>query len=166
MRNDLLAKALLVLIFGWCPAVFAQSLFSAADQDQPIDITSRQLEVFEQRQQSIFTGDVVVVQGETTLRTDRLTIYFDEQNQVRRIEAEGSVRIIDPLRTATGNQAIYDQTEDTLRLLGQADVVQGENRITGDEIILYLGENRSVVRSGQSGRVRAQILPEKKPKTP
>lgn len=157
---------LLILPLGWSSPTFAQGLFSVDDQAQPIDISSRQLEVFQDRQQSVFSGDVVVVQAEKTLRADRLTVFFDDQNQIRRIEAEGSVQIIDPLRTARGDRGIYDQQENALYLFGHAEVSQGENRVAGDEIILYLNENRSVVKSSDSGRVRALIVPEKKPETP
>ncbi len=166
MRIDLIFKFLLLLIFAATINVGAVDFFAAADRDQPLEITSHQLEVFQEEQRSIFSGAVVAQQGEMTLYSDQLTVIFDGQNDVSRIEAAGNVRIEEPLRTARGNTAVFDREADTLILSGNAEVVQGENRITGDEITLFIGQNRSIVKSHDTGRVRAVILPEKKPESP
>jgi lipopolysaccharide export system protein LptA len=165
VRIDLILKLLLLLVFAWTTNTIAVDFFSSADRDQPLEITSHQLEVFQDEQKSIFSGDVVAQQGEMTLYTDKLTVIFDAQNEVSRIEAAGKVRIEEPLRNARGAHAVFDRDADTLILSGNAEVVQGENRITGDEITLFIGQNRSIVRSQKSGRVRAVILPEKKPES-
>ncbi|MBD1401640.1 lipopolysaccharide transport periplasmic protein LptA [Pelovirga terrestris] len=166
MRIDLILHCLLLLVFAWTLTAGAVDFFAAADSGQPLEITSNQLEVFQQEQKSVFSGDVVAQQGEMTLYTDQLTVIFDGQNDVSRVEAIGRVRIEEPLRHARGNQAVFDRAADTLILSGNAEVVQGENRIAGDEITLFIGQNRSLVRSTDSGRVRAVILPEKKPESP
>lgn len=166
MRIDLIVNYLLLLIFAATINAGAVDFFAAADRDQPLEITSQQLEVFQEEQRSIFSGAVVAQQGEMTLYTDQLTVIFDGQNDVSRIEAAGNVRIEEPLRTARGNNAVFDREADTLILSGNAEVVQGENRITGDEITLFIGQNRSIVKSHDTGRVRAVILPEKKPESP
>ncbi len=166
MRTDLIFKYLLLMLFVWTLSAGAVDFFAAANSDQPLEITSNQLEVFQEEQKSVFSGEVVARQGEMTLYTDQLTVLFDDQNDVSRVEAAGSVRIEEPLRHARGNHAVFDREADTLVLSGNAEVVQGENRIAGDEITLFIGQNRSVVRSKDTGRVRAVILPEKKPESP
>jgi len=166
VRIDLIFKYLLLLLFAWTVSAGAVDFFAAADSDLPLEITSNQLEVFQEDQKSVFSGDVVAQQGEMTLYTDQLTVTFDNQNDVSRVEAAGSVRIEEPLRNARGNHAVFDREADTLVLSGNAVVVQGENRISGDEITLFIGQNRSIVKSNDTGRVRAVILPEKKPETP
>ena len=165
MRIDLVFYYMLMLMFLSSTSVAALDFF-AADSDQPLEISSRQLEVFQEQQKSVFSGDVVAEQGEMTLHTDMLTVIFDGQNDVRRIEATGAVRINDPIRNARGDHAVFDRDEETLIISGNAVVVQGDNRISGDEIILFIGQNRSLVRSKDSGRVRAVILPEPKPEEP
>lgn len=165
MRIDA-AVFVLLLLFMSATRVFAVDFFAARDRDQPLEIISQQLEVLQGQQKSIFIGAVVAAQGDMTLYTDVLTLFFDDQNDVRRIEAEGAVRIVDPLRTASADRVVFDRDEDTLIFSGHAEITQGENRISGDEIILYIGQNRSLVRSKDSGRVRAVILPETKSETP
>lgn len=166
MNLRLIFRYLFFLLFVCAANAAAVDFFATADSDQPLEISSRQLEIFQEQQQSVFTGDVVAQQGEMTLYTDRLTVIFDGQDDVRRIEADGAVRIEDPIRNGRADRAVFDRDEDTLILSGHAEVVQGDNRISGDEIILFIGQNRSLVRSKDSGRVRAVILPEKKPETP
>ncbi|MFO7766443.1 MAG: lipopolysaccharide transport periplasmic protein LptA [Pelovirga sp.] len=166
MNLRLIFNCLLFFLFGCVWNAAAVDFFAAAQSDAPLEISSRELEVFRQQQQSVFTGDVVAQQGDMTLYTDQLTVLFDEQDEVRRIEADGSVRIEDLLRNSRAERAVFDREEQTLILSGDAEVVQGDNRISGDEIILFLDENRSLVKSNDSGRVRAVILPEQKPETP
>ena len=70
--------------------------------------------MLEQNQQmATFTGNVDAVQGDTTLRTDLLRVFYtsDEerkatgtQQTVRRLEAEGNVLITQPGETATRRQ--------------------------------------------------------------
>jgi len=166
VRINLILNCLLLIIFTWTVSAGAVDFFAAADSDQPLEITSSRLEVFQNEQKSVFSGEVVARQEEMTLYTDQLTVIFDDQNDVSRVEAVGNVRIEEPLRNARGNHAVFDRVADTLILSGNAEVVQGENRISGDEITLFIGQNRSIVKSNDTGRVRAVILPEKKPESP
>ncbi|MFO7576472.1 MAG: lipopolysaccharide transport periplasmic protein LptA [Pelovirga sp.] len=166
MKSNPVLAGLLILVAGYFSAAFAQGLLSGAEWDEPLEISSHQLEVFQEQQTSVFSGEVVARQAQMTLWADRLTIVFTAENEIRSIEAAGAVRIEDPLRTARAATAVFDRQADTLVLSGDAEVTQGENRISGDEIILYLGENRSTVRSSETGRVRALILPDEKVETP
>ncbi|MDH3394247.1 MAG: hypothetical protein OEL66_09570, partial [Desulfobulbaceae bacterium] len=65
-------------------------------------------------------------------------------------------------RTATADRAIYRQQVGTMELIGNATVHQGQNKVTGDEITVYLQEDRSVVKSHDNGRVRAILFPKQK----
>ncbi len=96
-----------------------------------------------------------------TLYTDQLTCLLTNRTRFAVSNTAGAVHIEEPLRNARGDNAIFDRDADTLILFGNAEVVQGENRINGDEITLFIGQNRSIVKSAESGRVRAVILPEK-----
>ena len=155
---------ILLGIFCWCvPSALAGEGEPEIDRNQPIEITARQLEVMQQQRQSIFTGDVVAKQGEMTLYADKLIVVFQkEQDQVERLEAIGGVRVLQLDRVATAEKAIFFQLEERLVLSGDAEVTQGQNKISGAEITLYMKENRSLIKSSESGRVKAVIVPEKK----
>jgi lipopolysaccharide export system protein LptA len=110
----------------------------------------------------LFIGHAMAKQGDVTINSDRLTIYYGSQGgDVDRIIAEGTVRIVQGNRVATGNRVEYFRLEDRMVLSGSPKVTEGANSVQGDEIVLYLKENRSVVMGGQSGRVNAVFQPKR-----
>ncbi|MFK5926522.1 MAG: lipopolysaccharide transport periplasmic protein LptA [Desulfuromusa sp.] len=163
----MMSRGLLLLSLGFlccCASVVcADEAALKLDRNQPIEITAQQLEVLQQQRQSIFTGEVVAKQGEMTLYAEKLLVFFQkDQNQVERLEAIGKVRVIQLDRVATAEKAVFYQAEETLVLIGNAEVTQGKNTISGDEITLYLKENRTLIKSSGKSRVKAIIVPEKK----
>ncbi len=133
------------------------------NKELPVEITAQQLEMMQQQRQSIFSGDVVAKQGDMTLTAAKLTVFLQkEQDQIDRLEASGAVKVTQLDRVATADKAVFYQLEEKLVLTGDATVVQGTNKVSGAEIVLYLKENRSVVKSLDRGRVKAVIVPEKK----
>ncbi len=154
---------LVAILFGCGSVTFAEEANLKLDRDQPIEITAQQLEVLQQQRKSIFTGNVVAIQGDMTLSADTLTIYLQElKEEIDRLEASGNVRFVQLDRVATADEAVYRQKEDVLVLTGHAVVTQGENTISGDEITLFIQENRTVIKSSKKSRVKAVIVPEKK----
>ena len=155
---------LLALFFSVCVSTgFAAEQAPVLDKKQPIEITAQQLEVIQQQRQSIFTGDVIAQQGDMTLTADKLTVFLQEkQDQIDRLVAAGAVKVVQLDRVASADRAVYYQLEEKLVLTGHAIVVQSKNKVSGDEIVIYLKENRSVVKSSDGGRVKAVIVPEKK----
>ena len=98
-----------------------------------------------------------------TLYAEKLIVYFQkDQDQVERLEAIGAVRVTQLDRIATAEKAIFHQADETLVLIGNAEVTQGKNKVSGDEITIYLKENRTLIKSSEKGRVKATIVPEKK----
>ncbi len=158
-----MGKLVLLLFLFSVSVVWSDEILPAQDENQPIEITARQLEAFQSERKSVFTGDVIAKQGDMTLFAETLTVFFQqEQNQVERMEALGGVRVVQLDRVATAEKAIFQQADETLTLIGQAEVRQGQNQIAGEEIILYLKESRSLIKSSEKGRVKAVIVPEKK----
>jgi len=118
--------------------------------------------MLQQGNKSVFSGDVIVTQGDMTLSADLLVVFFIEDNQIERLEATGNVRFSQLNRVATAEKAIYYQQEEKLLLLGNAVAQQGRNLVSGDEIIFYVVENRSVIKGSSQNRVKAIIVQEQK----
>ncbi len=153
--------ALFLLLASVPPHLHAADAPADYDASQPIEITAQQLEADRAVRRSIFRGDVVAVQGDMTLRADTLTVYFlEEQNRIDRLIAEGHVRVEQLDRIATADEAIYSRVDEVLTLKGNAQVEQGQNRVNGTEIVLYLNENRTLVKGSEQGRVKAIFSPE------
>ena len=96
------------------------------------------------------------------MNANTLTIALQDQtdNQVKEVVAAGQVRVRQGTRWATGGRAVFDQTSHTVVLSQNAVVHDGPNEVSGDRIVVYLDEERSVVEGG-GGRVKAVLFPSK-----
>ena len=148
-------------------------LFSSNSERGPVEISADQLEVRQPDKLAIFTGNVVAIQGNLNLKSDRMTVYYrgaDEQKDgkesVSRIDVDGNVFITNPSETASGDKGIYDVDNNEIRLLGNVTLTRAENVLKGSALIYNLDTGKSVLSradgSKSSGRVRALFVPNKK----
>jgi lipopolysaccharide export system protein LptA len=157
-------RYILLLLFFLCSSVivYAAPAIPTIDTNLPVEIESQQLEIMQQENKSIFSGNVVATQGDMTLSADELSVFFIEENQIDRLEAVGNVRFSQLDKIATSDKAVYHQLNGVLLLIGDAKVQQGKNLVSGDEITFYVQENRSVVKGSSQQRVKAVIVQEQK----
>lgn len=142
------------------------------DTSLPIEITADALEVRQEEQIAVFTGNVDAVQGELNLRADRLVVYYranaKESNAISLIEAFGNVFLSSPTETAQGEKGVYNLDTDTIELTGGVVLTRGESVIRGDRLDMDLASGRTRVSSTSvvtqqgdqgSGRVKALFVP-------
>ena len=181
---------------------------SFTSRKEPIHIRSRDLEFLYNEKRIIYRGNVVAVQGETTIKSDTLTVTYEEpatekdpappkpentslekrsaekgsaqpksqdatsQQQLKEIVAEGNVDITSGDRHATAKKAVFTQASRTVVLSGNALLQEGENRVNGEKVTVYLDEKRTVVDGGEKkSQVEMWVMPqqqegEKKEKKP
>lgn len=77
------------------------------------------------------------------------------------VTATGNVRIDQGARWATGGMAVFDQTKRTFVLSQKPVLHEAQNEVSGERIVVYLDENRSIVEGGPSKRVQAILYPDK-----
>jgi lipopolysaccharide export system protein LptA len=158
------------------------------DQNQPIQIDAKSLEVHDKSKTATFSGDVKVVQGDTTMTCKLLVVFYgqelgiagagakpvaaadassgavpDAQN-IKRIEARGGVTVVSKDQTASGDLGVYDLPAKTITLSGNVVVTQGKNVIHGERVIVNTVTGDAHVESAPGapqGRVRALIIPQK-----
>ncbi len=58
----------------------SQSIVQDQNQDQPIQIESATLEVRDKNKMATFSGDVVVVQGDTTIKCQTLVVFYGAEH--------------------------------------------------------------------------------------
>lgn len=149
------------------------------NRDQPVKIDAATLEVRDKDKVATFSGDVRVVQGDTTLRCRSLLVFYDQDNnpnnlktaqpgpqgqqQIRKLEAKGSVVVTQKDQTATGELATFEMRTNTVTLSGNVLVTQGQNVLRGDRLVVDLTSGVSRVESGKpgqgGGRVQGLFLP-------
>ncbi|MEW6219141.1 MAG: lipopolysaccharide transport periplasmic protein LptA [Thermodesulfobacteriota bacterium] len=152
----------------------AQSAPAAA---APIHIEADRLESDAKEEVLHFLGHVEATQGDMVIRAERMTVTYVRRRpaaqsapdsglgpgagDIDRIRAEGGVRITRKNWVATGDNLEYVAASRQVILTGAAQVWQADNSVSGERIVLYLDEGRSVVEKGGSGRVKALIYPER-----
>jgi lipopolysaccharide export system protein LptA len=137
----------------------------------PIDITANETEVQNDKCVAIWRGAVEVLQGDTRLRSDTLTVYqapkgSDANGQqacgtAQKIIAEGHVYYVTPDQHARGDHAVYTAADDQIVLTGDVIVVQGNNVARGDRLIIKVATKQLTLQSDASKRVRGVFYPDK-----
>lgn len=89
--------------------------------------------------------NVVVEDDQGTLKTESLIGRFSVSNQVEYIEAKGGVDIVSGERKASAQEAVYNYQNGFVRLLGQATASDGGNRLSGEQIELWIKGSRKMV---------------------
>lgn len=133
------------------------------DEREPVRISSDLMETVNGSKLVIFKGNVVAVRGGLTIFSDELRIVnFQDTGKIEKMTASGNVRLKYGGRMASADKAIYYNNEERIDLLGNPKVWEGENRISGEVISLFLREDRSLVKGGENVRVEAVYYPSKK----
>lgn len=144
------------------PATTYQGL--GMSSDQPIQFESEQLEVHDQDKTAVFTGHVIVRQGTTVLKTDRLTVFYqgsptgEGPQQVSRLEAKGNVLVTSPNQTASGDNGTFDTAANTILLTDNVVLTQGDNVIRGPKLLININTSQATMQGG-GGRVQMLIAP-------
>lgn len=157
--------------------------------DEPVNVEADNLEVRDQEQAAVFTGNVVLKQGPSTVSARKLTIFYykkgagpkpDEKNprptqgatagavggapesgrDIRKMEADGDVVVTQRNQRATGAHGVFDVESNKVELTGGVVVTQDDNVIRGSRLHVDLTTQTSRIEGGGgSGRVQGVFRP-------
>lgn len=85
---------------------------------------------------------------------------MDGGGKVRKVVAIGHVKIVQQDRVGVGQKVTYWAGGRKILLEGQATVWKGKNQVSGEQITVFLDENRSFVHGTPGKRVAVTIMPE------
>lgn len=137
------------------------------NRDQPVKITAAELEVHDKDKMAVFSGDVYLVQGDTSMRSASLTVYYDDQppppapppkgkggqaaaqitpqqnQQIKRVVAKGNVIVVAKQKDqkdqrATGDEGIFDMRANTVTMAGNVVISQGDSILKGDNLTVNM----------------------------
>lgn len=135
-----------------------------ADSNEPIKIQSDRAELDEQKGLSTYTGDVVVTQGTSILKSDKVIVYSNDKGLVK-LEAFGTPAQFSqqenessPITHGYGNTIIYTQADEILTLTDNAKLEQGKNTFSGKEIIYNTVSRIVTAQSGEDKNHRVEII--------
>jgi lipopolysaccharide export system protein LptA len=164
------------------PAGRRQSAFGELGSNKdPIKIDADRLDVFDKEGRAVFAGNVVAVQGDSTMKCSLLTVFYEAgrgaaaagqagretqtnplggDSAIRKINCKGPVTIVSKTQVATGDNAEFDRTRNKVLLVGNAALSDGPNVTRGERVAYDLNTGiANVEGGGQGGRVRALIVP-------
>lgn len=140
----------------------------AQEQEQvPMKVRSESMVFDQQKNTVVFTGDVHAVREDFDIRAREIVVHLAESGQeqqaaagadmgeIERIVAKGAVRIENQGRIGTSETAVYDVERGVLVMEGDPVLTEGENRISGKIVRIYLREDRSEVEGGDGRQVEA-----------
>lgn len=160
--KSIFLQLFLLLIF-LPPALAApvgEALQALGKENLPIKIVSDRLEADDLAKKIKFIGHVVVRRGDVSLYAQEVLVtYLQGRGDVEEIIARGEVRIIEKDRIATADRATLYQKEGKIVLNGSARLLQGKDSIEGEEIIVLLNEEKSIIKAEEGGRVQAIFHP-------
>jgi lipopolysaccharide export system protein LptA len=141
------------------------------NRNKPVQIEAASLEVRDKEKKATFTGNVKVVQGDTTMYCKSLEVFYEQQEsagtmkaaqpgpggsqQISKLTASGGVKVTQKDQIATGDTAHFDMRANTVTLNGNVTVLQGKNVMKGDRLVVDMTSGVSRVEG--KGPVRLLI---------
>jgi lipopolysaccharide export system protein LptA len=151
------------------------------NRDQPIQIEAASLEMRDKKKEATFSGNVKVVQGDTTMTSKVLVVFYESKDQnaapanskaaanpaplqsatpgpsgtssIKRLEAKGNVIVTQKNQVVTGETAVFDTKTNLITMLGGVVLTQDKNVLRGDRLLVDMTTGVSRVES-DSGRVQ------------
>jgi lipopolysaccharide export system protein LptA len=147
------------------------------NRDQPIQIEAASLEMRDKKKEATFSGNVKVVQGDTTMTSKSLVVFYDSgpaapaspqpaapkgsksatmqsatpgpggSSSIRRLEARGSVVVTQKDQVVTGETAIFDPRANLITMAGGVVLTQCKNVLRGDRLKVDMTTGVSRVES-------------------
>jgi lipopolysaccharide export system protein LptA len=150
------------------------------NRDQPIQIEAASLEMRDKKKEATFAGNVKVVQGDTTMTSRTLVVFYDSSaaptapagtkaaksapiqsatpgpggsSSIRKLEAKGNVVVTQKDQVVTGETAVFDTRANLITMLGGVVLTQCKNVLRGDRLLVDMTTGVSRVES-DTGRVQ------------
>ena len=146
------------------------------NRDQPIQIEAASLEMRDKKKEATFSGNVKVVQGDTTMTSKTLVVFYDStpapaaapaangkpakpapmpaaapgpggSSSIKRLEARGNVVVTQKDQVVTGETAVFDTRTNLITMLGGIVLTQGKNVLRGDRLMVDMTTGVSRVES-------------------
>jgi lipopolysaccharide export system protein LptA len=162
------------------------AIFPGTNSKEPISIDADKLVYYDKDHKAIYSGNVVVIQGDTKMTCTVMTVFLDRspaqgQNQaaataqkpntapdgqsspsgdsgVKHLEATGPVTVISKTQVATGDSGRYDKAENKVWLIGHVTLSDGQNVTKGDMLTYDLKTGQATIDPTKSGRVHGQFI--------
>ena len=124
------------------------------DQNAAVEVTADSLEVDQLTGKAIFSGNVVVLQGDLRLAAATIeVIYVEATGDISRLIASGDVTFVTATEAAEAENAVYDLTSSNLTMTGDVLLTQGNSAIAAQKMVIDTVTGSAIME----GRVRTVL---------
>lgn len=151
-------RALSVAALLCCLALSAPALgqqagvnFGGLKQDTslPVEVTSDNLTVDQADGAAVFTGNVLVKQGEMRMTAGTIRVDYAEGGQgIEQLTASGGVTLASPTDAAEAQEAVYTIATGLVVMTGNVLMTQGAAAISGDKLTVNLTDGTGTMTGG------------------
>lgn len=130
MTKRLRLGAMLIMLATPVAAQQGRVAFGSLEQDtgQPVEVSADQLTVNNADGTAVFSGNVVVTQGEMQLSAAEVRVrYGADQTAIEQLVATGGVKVTNLADTAQGDEAVYTIASGQIVLTGNVLLAQGRS---------------------------------------
>ena len=122
-----------------------------ADPNAPVEVTADSLNVDQDTGTALFSGNVVIGQGELRLSAPEVRVtYAADTGDITRLQATGGATFATATEAAEAQTADYDLASGLLTLDGEVLLTQGQSALSADSMVLDLNAGTAQMQ----GRVR------------
>lgn len=107
------------------------------DTQQPVEVEADSLSVNQANGTAIFSGNVLIGQGEMRLSAGRVQVYYHGDTQrIKHLLASGGVTLVSGNDAAEGSEADYYIDSGLIVMRGDVLLVQGNNALTASKMTI------------------------------
>jgi lipopolysaccharide export system protein LptA len=128
----------------------------AYDARQPVEVTADSLTIDQATGEAVFSGNVIVHQGDLRMTARQVRVLYSEADGRRRVDqvlASGGVLVTRGADAAEGRDARFDVNSSLLTMTGSVLVTQGPTAVAGDRMVVNMRTGSGSVE----GRVRTVL---------
>lgn len=124
------------------------------DSDAPVSIAAGSIEAQDRADRVLISGGVQVTQAGLRITANRMTVAYSRSTgtEINRIDAVGGVTVAKGDESARGNVAIYDLDQRIITLIGDVELRQAGNQLSGGRLVLDLKSGRATIDGRGAGR--------------
>lgn len=165
-KRSFLDTLVVLALFALPTAILAE----AKPPAEPINIEADNAKILEKEGKSVYSGNVILIQGNTRVTADKLTV-FSDKGKLSRITAVGKPVTYKQSNqpkaadiTAEADTVDYFAVEERIVLLNNARLTQGRTVFSGNRIEYNANTKVVTAKQAESGKQRVQVIihPEKK----
>ena len=124
------------------------------DTTQPVEVSSDQLQINQADGSAVFTGNVVIGQGEMRLSASRVVVEYGQSNgnqKISKMHATGGIVLVNGSEAAEAEEAVYSIDNGNIVMTGNVILTQGQSALSSNRMVVNLKTGQATLE----GRVKS-----------